>query len=337
MGFLGIALGLAVAFLWGAGDILATLAGYRLSTFKTTFISQVTSLFGLLCFSISTAWFWHLSFTPLTFALSASIGIFTGLCAALGYLALYRALVIGPMAMTGPITATSPIFTLILSVVLLHEHLTVLQFALVTVGILGIILVSTNLPGLHVHFTKSRASLWTDGILWALIATLAFGALDFGVGAAVSVSNSWLLPALFTRFFAILFLCLFSYGKLNQRFFRHQTVTIPSSHSTADYSQTDLRRAQPGQREMSWPWKHFPKMSPGVLLALLVGIIESAGALLFSLSTRIATTGVTTALASGYCIFVMLFGMAVYQERLAINQFIGVAMFMVCIFLLAFL
>ena len=87
MELLGVGLGVTVALLWGSGDILATLAARRLSTFKTAFVSQSVGLLGLLAFGTIAFWLWNLPFTLRAFALSALIGIFTGGCAALGYFA----------------------------------------------------------------------------------------------------------------------------------------------------------------------------------------------------------------------------------------------------------
>ncbi len=53
------------------------------------------------------------------------------------------------------------------------------------------------------------------------------------------------------------------------------------------------------------------------------------------LDTRIATTGITSAIASSYALVVMMFGMIVYHERLAKNQLFGIAMFMTGLVLLA--
>jgi len=77
------------------------------------------------------------------------------------------------------------------------------------------------------------------------------------------------------------------------------------------------------------------KIGLGVLLAITAGITENAAVLTFSLDTRIATTGITSAIASSYALVVMVFGMLVYRERLAKNQVFGIAVFMVGLVLLA--
>ncbi len=205
------------------------------------------------------------------------------MCATLGYFALYRALEIGPIAIVGPLTATSPIFTLILSAFILKEHLTLERKGLVIIGILGIILASTSLTELRALLKKPGFSLWSQGVRWAVVATFAFGALDFGIGASASVSN-WFLPAL---------------------------------------------------KDIAHLRHPLSKNGLGVLLALLVGIMECVAVLAFSLDTRIATTGITSAIASSYALVIMIFGMIVYRERLAKNQLLGIVIFMISLFSLA--
>jgi len=64
-------------------------------------------------------------------------------------------------------------------------------------------------------------------------------------------------------------------------------------------------------------------------------MLENAAVLTFSFDTRIATTGVTSAIASSYALVIMIFGMIVYRERLAKNQLFGIAVFMIGLILLA--
>src|SRR3989440_7189322 len=172
---LGVGLGLAVALLWGSADILAALAARRLRTFKTTFVSQSIGLLALLAFGTVAFWLWHLPFTLTALVLSALIGIFTGLCAALGYFAFYRSLEIGPIAIVSPITATSSTFTLILSTLILQEQLTIGCMGFVTIVILGIVLASTSIAELRALLHKPGYSLWSQGVRWAIVATWPLG------------------------------------------------------------------------------------------------------------------------------------------------------------------
>lgn len=329
MSFLGIGLGMMVACLWGLADIFATLAARHSNAFKTTLVSQLTSFLGLLLIGAGAFWSARLSFTLSDLLHSLALGVFTGFCAALAYLALYRALELGPVTITGPLTATSPIFTLLLSAFFLQERLAPLQIGLVLFGILGIVLASTNLPELYLLLTKFRFYLWTPGVRWAIVATLAFGSLDFGIGASVSVSD-WFLPGLSTRFFTLLFLLLFTYGLSLWR--KYYVKKIGASAARNAFARISLS----GFEVLSSLWQpSLTSSRRGIRFALLVGVIESVAILIFSFDTRLVTTGVTSALAASYGLVVLLFGMLAYRERLVLNQFLGIALFMLSIILLA--
>ena len=82
--------------------------------------------------------------------------------------------------------------------------------------------------------------------------------------------------------------------------------------------------------------KPFSPVATGLLLAVVAGIIENAAVLTFSFDTRIASTGIASTIASSYALVVMLFGIAVYRERLAKNQLMGIGLFMAGVILLAF-
>ena len=314
---LGIGLGMTIALLWGTADILATLAARRLGTFKATLISQSSGLLALFGFGTIVFGIWHVPFKLSAFALSALIGLVTGLCAALGYFAFYRALEIGPMAMVSPLTATSSAFTLLFAALILQEQLSFGRLGLVTMIIVGIVLASTSVAELRVLLHKPGYSLWSRGVRWALVATLAFGAMDFGIGASASVSG-WFLPVLWTRIFSILFLILIPFWKR-----RHGTLAtaIPSSQENA------IGLTLSNLAAIARVWKPFSPVAAGLFLAVIAGIIENAAVLTFSFDTRIATTGITSAIASSYALVVMMFGMVVCHERLTKNQLVGIGMF----------
>ena len=348
MELLGVGLGVIVAFVWGSADILATLAARRLRTFKTTFVSQSTGLLALVTFGILAFWLWHLPFTLTALGLSALIGIFTGLCAALGYFAFYRALEIGPVAIVSPLTATSSTFTLILSIIILQEQLTLGRIGFVSIVIFGIVLASTSLAELRTLLAKPGYSLWSPGVRWAIVATLAFGAMDFGIGASASLTG-WFLPVLWTRVFSIVFLTLISYWKRHQRDTRELKrayaelpMRAPAPGQAPGTVPTEMTKIErtlslslPSLDEIGHVRKPFSKIGLGVLLAVTAGIVENAAVLTFSLDTRITTTGISSVITSSYALVVMVFGMIAYHERLAKNQLFGIGMFMVGLFLLA--
>jgi drug/metabolite transporter (DMT)-like permease len=325
---LGVGLGVVVALLWGSADILATLAAHRLNTFKTTFVSQSVGLLALLAFGTVSYCCWHLRFTGSAFAFSALIGMFTGLCAALGYFAFYRALEIGPVALVSPLTATSSMFTIMLSMLILNEQLTIGHMVPVLIVILGILLASTSLTDLRAHLRKPGNVLWSQGVRLAVVATLAFGAMDFGIGASASIAG-WFLPVFWTRFFSLIFLLMLSLWKRHQRLMRTYAVDMDGLQGKR------LSLSLPNLDDFTHMRNPFSTIGLGFLLAVTAGIVENAAVLIFSLDTRIATTGITSAITSSYSLVVVAFGILAYGERLTKSQFFGIIMFMGGLVLLA--
>lgn len=325
---LGIGLGVTIALLWGTADILATLAARRMGTFKATVISQASGLLALFSFAAILFGTWHRTFTLSAFGISALIGLLTGLCAALGYFAFYRALEIGPMAVVSPLTATSSAFTLLFAALILQEHLSFGRLGLVTIIIFGIVLASTSLAELRELLHKPGYSFWSQGVRWAFVATLAFGAMDFGIGASASI-NGWFLPVLWTRIFSILFLTLISLWK------RHKQVIGQPARSASSLQKQAISLSLASYVAMVRARTLFTPVVMGLFLAVAAGIIENAAVLTFSFDTRIATTGITSAIASSYALVVMVFGMIVCHERLTKNQLMGIGVFTTGLILLA--
>jgi hypothetical protein len=104
----------------------------------------------------------------------------------------------------------------------------------------------------------------------------------------------------------------------------------------SDPAQRTLSLSLPSLEELSHLRKPLASMlGMGVLLAIIAGIAENAAVLCFSMDTQVATTGIASAIASGYSLIVILFGLGVYHERLTRNQIGGIIMFMSGLILLA--
>ncbi|HEY7122649.1 MAG TPA: DMT family transporter [Ktedonobacterales bacterium] len=495
MELLGIGLGLLTALLWGTSDVIATMSARRWKTFKITVVSQSAGFLGLVVCGIVAFVFLDLSLTQTTVVLSLLIGVVTGIVAAFGYFYCYRALEAGPIALVSPLTSTSSVFTLLLSLFVLRQGLTVVQIGAVVLCILGVLLASTNPRAIRAVLKTSGYTFFNQGVRWALLATLAFGVMDFGIGASAAISG-WFLPVLWTRIFSICALTLISFWKRRQRLKRAQLagagaalpqagLTAVSSALSAEHlqvagqqrtedglqmagstfdwsgasslaslsnpealdpdatlisrpslgdrslaaldpdstllrlrvysgelpvpvrrsstfnlleaslqdsfnlqpvrslspyltqtgdtnrlhqrdlshlgsngsSQDNTASAQSSEQEVSasGPLQRSPslalpslaelsqlrmprasKLGMGVLLAIIAGIGESAAVLSFSIDTRLATTGVAAAIASGYSLIVILFGLTFYHERLAWNQVGGIILFLAALIFLAF-
>lgn len=463
----GIGFGILTAILWGSADTIAAMAARRLGTFKTTFVSQSAGFLALFLFGAIAYVFLPLPFTKQTVAVSMFLGILTGSVAAFGYFYFYRALETGPIALVSPLTSTSSVFTLLLSLFILRQGLTVVQLGAVLIIILGVLMASTNAGEIHTLLRTPGYAFFGKGVRWALIATLAFGVMDFGIGASATLSG-WFLPVLWTRIFSICALTLISYWKRHQRMKRLQTASTaplrteeaapsvmsaavspaladiappgnldsitdvdpdatviarisprqhrpeafdpdatvirrpsrrPETLASASKSSSTLRlletsledtliirpfrsystlltvadnaspqrreelnhidtlllsqntaplgpreeeealASNPGERTLSLSLPTLEELAHlrvplastlgmGVLLAIIAGIAENAAVLSFSLDTQLATTGIASAIASGYSLIVILFGIIIYHERLTWNQIAGIITFM---------
>lgn len=305
----GILFAIVVALCWGSADIVATFATRRQGTFVTTVVSLVTStvvlvLFGFIVFA-------RLSLSSAVFVQSAGLGLLTGIMAAVGYYSLYRGLELGPLAIVSPVTAADGAVGAVLAVLFLHEALSIWQLAMLVLIFLGIIGACTNVIEVRgiVH-TSGLAGLAKGGVRWGLLAMVAFGLMLFGIGLAAG-KWGWFIPILWTRTFATLTLFLLS--ALRRYRPRHSylaAVTAPEQ-------------------------KPVPLQMFGIGLAVVVGLLETAGLLIYSFDTQLASTGIASAISSSWGIIPLLAGITLFRERPALYQIFGVMLVLLGLFLLA--
>src|SRR5918994_3022427 len=95
----GVIMGLAVAALWGTGDLLAAIAARRIGAFRTLAVAQMTEL-GL-CIVVWPAL--RESFRRAPFPVE--ILLLAGVLSAASYGALYRGLMLGPVVLVAPVAS----------------------------------------------------------------------------------------------------------------------------------------------------------------------------------------------------------------------------------------
>ena len=304
----GILLAIVVALCWGAADTVATFATRRQGTFATTFVSLVTSVTVLVLFgSLAYA---KLSLSLVVFAQSAGLGLLTGIMAAVGYFSLYRGLELGPLAIVSPVTAADGAVGAVLAVLFLHELLSPWQFAVLVVIFLGIVGASTNIVQVRaIVRTSGLTGLAAGGVRWGLLAMVTFGVMLFGIGLAAG-KWGWYAPILWTRAFAALTLFLLAVaGRMRSRL-SVLTCAIPQEKSTLLHAY-------------------------GIGLAVVVGLLETAGLLLYSFDTQLASTGIASAISSSWGIIPLLAGIIIFRERPALYQVVGVMLVLLGLFLLS--
>jgi drug/metabolite transporter (DMT)-like permease len=176
---------------------------------------------------------------------------------------------------------------------------------------LGIIGASTNLVEVRgiVH-SSGLAGLAKGGVRWGLLAMVTFGFMLFGIGLAAE-KWGWFAPILWTRTFAAL--TLFLLAALRRYWPRHSyPATVTASEE-----------------------KQVPLQTFGIGLAVVVGLLETAGLLIYSFDTQLASTGIASAISSSWGIIPLLAGITLFRERLALFQVFGVMLVLLGLFLLA--
>ena len=169
-----VGLALLAAVLWGTGDFFGGLATRRLNVLIVLFWSQLVGLIGLSAWIVASG-----AGRPgsgLLFAAGA------GVAGAVGLGCLYRGMAIGAMGIVAPISATSPVVPLVVSVAQ-GDAPTAIQWAGIGLALLGIVLVSRE-PG-------DLGPRVAAGVGLALVAALGFGLFVVGLGEAAQESAPW--------------------------------------------------------------------------------------------------------------------------------------------------
>lgn len=187
--------GLGAAVGWGMADVGAAVAGRRIGSVAATVVAQVTSLVvvAFLVLAIRPAWTGDAE----NLIVLATNGGIVGAA----YLAHYRALELGPVAIVSPIVAAYAVPPVVLAIVLLDESLAGIVLAGIAVTIVGIVLTSTDLRGVEADGT-SRA-----GVPLAVISMLLFGLATFVLGREAQVLG-WLPASAIGRGFSVAVLLL---------------------------------------------------------------------------------------------------------------------------------
>jgi len=182
--------GLGAAIGWGMADVGAAVAGRRIGSVAATVVAQVTSLVvvAFLVLAIRPAWTGDAE----NLIVLATNGGIVGAA----YLAHYRALELGPVAIVSPIVAAYAVPPVVLAVVVLGETLggSVLVGAIVT--LLGVVVASVDLRA------ASGSRFSGPGIPVGIASMLLFGLATFTLGRQ-SQEVGWLPAMAIGRTFSV--------------------------------------------------------------------------------------------------------------------------------------
>jgi drug/metabolite transporter (DMT)-like permease len=143
--------GLIPMFSWGIADFLQSISVRKLTTAQTMFISNI---------------FWMILVIPFAFFIDLHITlnniilvIIGALIQLVGLVMLYESMKIGDVSIVTPISASYPVVTVLLLMLLLGHKLSMMSFIAILVMTLGIIFTSTDLKKLkHIHSQRCQRS-----------------------------------------------------------------------------------------------------------------------------------------------------------------------------------
>ena len=195
---MGVAFGLAAAFLWGLADFNAAVASRLTGAFRVVLGFHLVATVILAVIVVATGEL--AGFDPRDLWKFAWVGAL----GTLSYLTFYKALEIGPISILSPIVSAYAAVSLILAVLVLDEVLTTGQLVAALVILGGVLLASADLRAVH---TIERRQLL--GFVLAFVTVVAIGVFVFG-NAYYAIDYGWLLPIFLTRGFATVFLLALS-------------------------------------------------------------------------------------------------------------------------------
>lgn len=166
--------GLGAALAWGSADFASAIVGRRIGNFAITLLAQIAGFvtIGSIYLVRRPAWTgtgWDVALL----AVNAALGV-------AGYLLMYEAFALGPVALVSPIVAAYAVITIALALALLGESLGGLVLAGAVVTVLGVVLTATDPRRMRSGEGTSRS-----GIPYALASSVLFGVATFVMGRTV--------------------------------------------------------------------------------------------------------------------------------------------------------
>jgi uncharacterized membrane protein len=185
--------GLLAAIGWGTTDFLGAVSGRRMGALPALAVSQLVGIIGATALFVVRGG-GLTSLRGLEWFLLAN-----GLVAMVAYAVHYHALELGPVGVVSPVGAGYALVGYTLAVLLLHEHPGPVSVLGGLVTIVGVVLVSANLPLLRAGLHEKPPGLW-----WALGSAVGFGVAGLILGVIARDSNDWVATLFTTRVVLVL-------------------------------------------------------------------------------------------------------------------------------------
>jgi uncharacterized membrane protein len=218
-----------------------------------------------------------------------------GVLAMLAYALHYHALELGPVSVVSPVGAGYAVVGVVLAIVILGERPNGAQLLGIVCAIVGAVLVSTDIRALRAGLRARPPGLW-----WAAASAVGFGLAGFTLGVVSQRSGVWQAAVFASRAAMIV-------------------AFIPL---------VVARRGQFGRLRTS------TALGAGVAFALLAGATDVLGVGSYSYGTAVGSLSVVLAASSVFPLIAVVLSHVTLHERLAPNQYAGVAIVVLGLLLL---
>lgn len=286
---LGLLFGLIAMVGWGTSDFLAAMISRKIGFFRAFALTRILSMVLLLLLI-------PFFFQPITLSQSTIILIlvaaFFFIIANLSY---YKGFAVGEISVISPIASTYPVITVLISVFLLKESLSLLQIAAVGLAIMGSVLTSFRLADLR----KLKPQKFAQGIHYAILAAIGWGVLMVMVGILANTIG-WYSPVLLMNVVVLFYLL-----PISRLYKKNLTLPIKSS---------------------------IVAILP---LCILMVILDTSAGLSYSISTTFAYVAIVATVSSIYPMLTILLARVVFKEKLSINQGVGIGLVLLALLLLS--
>ena len=205
---------------------------------------------------------------------------------AVAYVTLYRALELGPIALVSPLLASYAVIPVLLAVLFLDETLGSVEIAGAAVTIGGAVVTSADVRSLRTGTRVPAAAL-----PWALASTVLFGTAAYAVAWSAKrvgwLTSLWLVRTSTALLFVIAAVVAIA-------------LMRPALRGTLS--------------------------TRAVALCALLGLADLTGTISYSRGSEVGLVSIVTAVSATYPLIPVFGGIALLDERPAINHYIGVAM-----------
>lgn len=329
----GLVLGLLAALAWGTTDVFASVVSRRIGSLATSAATQLTSVGVILVLFVATRT--GLPREPWVVGVALACGLVSGVA----YLAFFTALRLGPLSVVSPVVSIYGGLTVVLSILLLGETLGFLQALGVAVATGGVILVSVVVEG-----GSRRPRLAGPGIVYALVALVAFAGLTVGLSAPIRAAG-WLPVILFSR----LANATLAWSILGARTARRRGRTASPAGTRSVPAGSPGIALVPGAALAALdgastdPAGVDPRTDPArarldrraVALAVVVGLLDIAGFIAYGVGLQVARTWLVGLASSFGPVVVVMAGVGIFGERPRRIQWAGMGLVFGSVFLIA--